>query len=31
MLELIRNTNFKDATWTSYVFGTAGLYKATKA
>ena len=30
MLELIRNTNFKDANWTSYVFGTAGLYRATK-
>jgi demethylmenaquinone methyltransferase/2-methoxy-6-polyprenyl-1,4-benzoquinol methylase len=30
MLQLIRNAGFTDATWTSYTFGTAGLYHATK-
>ena len=30
MLELIRNAGFANATWTSYTFGTAGLYHATK-
>jgi demethylmenaquinone methyltransferase/2-methoxy-6-polyprenyl-1,4-benzoquinol methylase len=30
MLQLIRNASFTDATWTSYTFGTAGLYHATK-
>ena len=30
MLQLIRSAGFQDATWTSYVLGTAGLYKATK-
>jgi demethylmenaquinone methyltransferase/2-methoxy-6-polyprenyl-1,4-benzoquinol methylase len=30
MLELISNTGFVDATWTSYTFGIAGLYRATK-
>ena len=30
MLELIHNAGFVDATWTSYTFGVAGLYKATK-
>lgn len=31
MLELIANAGFTEATWTSYTFGTAGLYRATKA
>jgi demethylmenaquinone methyltransferase/2-methoxy-6-polyprenyl-1,4-benzoquinol methylase len=30
MLQLIRSAGFTDATWTSYTFGTAGLYRATK-
>ena len=30
MLELLRNAGFPDATWTSYTFGTAGLYHVTK-
>jgi demethylmenaquinone methyltransferase/2-methoxy-6-polyprenyl-1,4-benzoquinol methylase len=30
MLQLIRNAGFTNASWTSYVFGTAGLYRATK-
>jgi demethylmenaquinone methyltransferase/2-methoxy-6-polyprenyl-1,4-benzoquinol methylase len=30
MLQLIRNAGFTNATWTSYTFGTAGLYHATK-
>ncbi|CAN5619839.1 bifunctional demethylmenaquinone methyltransferase/2-methoxy-6-polyprenyl-1,4-benzoquinol methylase UbiE [soil metagenome] len=30
MIQLIRNAGFTDVSWTSYVFGTAGLYKATK-
>jgi demethylmenaquinone methyltransferase/2-methoxy-6-polyprenyl-1,4-benzoquinol methylase len=30
MLQLIRNAGFTNATWTSYTFGTAGLYRATK-
>ena len=30
MLALIRNARFTDASWTSYTFGTAGLYSATK-
>ncbi|MCU1321729.1 MAG: bifunctional demethylmenaquinone methyltransferase/2-methoxy-6-polyprenyl,4-benzoquinol methylase [Acidobacteriaceae bacterium] len=30
MLQLLRNAGFTDVSWTSYVFGTAGLYKATK-
>ena len=30
MLELIRNAGFANASWTSYTFGTAGLYHATK-
>jgi demethylmenaquinone methyltransferase/2-methoxy-6-polyprenyl-1,4-benzoquinol methylase len=30
MLQLIRNAGFADASWTSYIFGTAGLYRATK-
>jgi demethylmenaquinone methyltransferase/2-methoxy-6-polyprenyl-1,4-benzoquinol methylase len=30
MLQLIRNAGFTQATWTSYTFGTAGLYRATK-
>lgn len=30
MLQLIRNAGFTNATWTSYTFGTAGLYQATK-
>jgi len=30
MLQLIRDAGFINATWTSYVFGTAGLYHATK-
>lgn len=31
MLELIAKAGFTDATWTGYTFGTAGLYRATKA
>lgn len=30
MLQLIRNAGFTHATWTSYTFGTVGLYHATK-
>ena len=30
MLQLIRNAGFTNALWTSYTFGTAGLYRATK-
>jgi demethylmenaquinone methyltransferase / 2-methoxy-6-polyprenyl-1,4-benzoquinol methylase len=30
MLQLIRDAGFSNATWTSYTFGTAGLYHATK-
>ena len=30
MIELIANAGFTNATWTSYTFGTAGLYRATK-
>lgn len=30
MLEMIRSAGFRDAAWTSYTFGTAGLYRATK-
>lgn len=30
MLELVRHAGFSDAAWTSYTFGTAGLYTATK-
>jgi demethylmenaquinone methyltransferase/2-methoxy-6-polyprenyl-1,4-benzoquinol methylase len=30
MLEMIRSAGFKDAAWTGYTFGTAGLYRATK-
>ena len=30
MLELIHRAGFRDATWTSYTFGVAGLYRATK-
>jgi demethylmenaquinone methyltransferase / 2-methoxy-6-polyprenyl-1,4-benzoquinol methylase len=30
MLELIRAAGFRDAGWTGYTFGTAGLYRATK-
>jgi demethylmenaquinone methyltransferase/2-methoxy-6-polyprenyl-1,4-benzoquinol methylase len=30
MLQLIRAAGFTDATWTSYTFGIAGLYRATK-
>jgi demethylmenaquinone methyltransferase/2-methoxy-6-polyprenyl-1,4-benzoquinol methylase len=30
MLQLIHNAGFIQATWTSYTFGTAGLYSATK-
>ena len=31
MIELIANAGFTNPTWTSYTFGTAGLYRATKA
>jgi ubiquinone/menaquinone biosynthesis methyltransferase len=31
MLELIKNAGFTNATWTSYTFGIAGLYHATKS
>jgi demethylmenaquinone methyltransferase/2-methoxy-6-polyprenyl-1,4-benzoquinol methylase len=30
MLELIRDAGFRDESWTSYTFGVAGLYRATK-
>lgn len=30
MLEMIRAAGYKDARWTGYTFGTAGLYRATK-
>jgi len=30
MIELITQAGFTNATWTSYTFGTAGLYRATK-
>jgi demethylmenaquinone methyltransferase/2-methoxy-6-polyprenyl-1,4-benzoquinol methylase len=30
MLQLIKNAGFANPTWTSYTFGTAGLYHATK-
>ena len=30
MLQLIRDAGFVDASWTSYTFGVAGLYRATK-
>ncbi|MDW5264216.1 MULTISPECIES: bifunctional demethylmenaquinone methyltransferase/2-methoxy-6-polyprenyl-1,4-benzoquinol methylase UbiE [Acidobacteriaceae] len=30
MIELIQQAGFTDTTWTSYTFGTAGLYRATK-
>ena len=30
MKQLIQNAGFQDARWTSYTFGTAGLYQATK-
>lgn len=30
MLEMIRAAGFKDARWTGYTFGTAGLYRAVK-
>ena len=30
MLELIHSAGFHNATWTSYTFGVAGLYQATK-
>lgn len=30
MLEMIHATGFRDASWTGYTFGTAGLYRATK-
>jgi demethylmenaquinone methyltransferase/2-methoxy-6-polyprenyl-1,4-benzoquinol methylase len=30
MLEMVRTAGFRDASWTSYTFGTAGLYRATK-
>lgn len=30
MLEMIRATGFRNATWTGYTFGTAGLYRAVK-
>jgi demethylmenaquinone methyltransferase/2-methoxy-6-polyprenyl-1,4-benzoquinol methylase len=31
MLQLIKKAGFTNATWTSYTFGTAGLYHATKS
>jgi demethylmenaquinone methyltransferase/2-methoxy-6-polyprenyl-1,4-benzoquinol methylase len=31
MLQLIKNAGFRNATWTSYTFGTAGLYHATRS
>ena len=30
MIELIQQAGFTNATWTSYTFGTAGLYRAAK-
>ncbi|WP_367182481.1 bifunctional demethylmenaquinone methyltransferase/2-methoxy-6-polyprenyl-1,4-benzoquinol methylase UbiE [Edaphobacter sp.] len=30
MLEMIREAGYRDARWTGYTFGTAGLYRATK-
>jgi demethylmenaquinone methyltransferase/2-methoxy-6-polyprenyl-1,4-benzoquinol methylase len=30
MIQLLKNAGFTDATWTSYTFGIAGLYHATK-
>jgi len=30
MMELIHNAGFRSASWTSYTFGVAGLYQATK-
>ncbi|WP_260703830.1 bifunctional demethylmenaquinone methyltransferase/2-methoxy-6-polyprenyl-1,4-benzoquinol methylase UbiE [Edaphobacter flagellatus] len=30
MLEMIRSAGFRNASWTGYTFGTAGLYRATK-
>ena len=30
MLQLIKNADFANATWTSYTFGIVGLYHATK-
>jgi demethylmenaquinone methyltransferase/2-methoxy-6-polyprenyl-1,4-benzoquinol methylase len=30
LIQLIKNAGFTNATWTSYTFGTAGLYHATK-
>lgn len=30
MLEMIRASGYRDASWTDYTFGTAGLYRATK-
>ena len=30
MLQMIQAAGFRDATWTSYTFGVAGLYRATK-
>jgi demethylmenaquinone methyltransferase/2-methoxy-6-polyprenyl-1,4-benzoquinol methylase len=30
MLQLLKDANFTNTTWTSYTFGTAGLYQATK-
>jgi demethylmenaquinone methyltransferase/2-methoxy-6-polyprenyl-1,4-benzoquinol methylase len=30
MLELIRQAGFQSASWTSYTFGVAGLYRASK-
>ena len=30
MIQLIKNAGFANATWTSYTFGIAGLYRATK-
>ncbi len=30
MLEMIRSIGYKDAQWTGYTFGTAGLYRGTK-
>jgi len=31
MLQLIANAGFCDASWISYTFGVAGLYRATKS
>jgi demethylmenaquinone methyltransferase/2-methoxy-6-polyprenyl-1,4-benzoquinol methylase len=30
MIEMIHSAGFRDARWTSYTFGVAGLYQATK-